>query len=55
MYHKKEAILIDHDNYYNNQTGGRLDFTVYRGSPLQRGSGLFSKFIRKYGFPVAKY
>ena len=45
-------IFCNYDNYFDDQLSGKLnDIEVYN----QRGRGIYSPFIRRYGVPVLKY
>jgi hypothetical protein len=55
MY-KKDFKFINHLDYYKDQYGGNLSFTVYRGSRYgQRGAGWFTDLAKKYAYPALKY
>jgi hypothetical protein len=46
---------IDKSNYYNEQSGGRLDIPLYSRVSRQRGRGLLSNLIGRFAYPFAKF
>jgi hypothetical protein len=55
MY-RKDIQFINHSDFYKDQYGGKLGFTVYRGSQYsQRGAGWFTDLAKKYAYPALKY
>jgi hypothetical protein len=55
MY-RKDFQFINHSDFYKDQYGGKLGFTVYRSSRYgQRGAGWFTDLAKKYAYPALKY